>query len=139
MKSQEPAEALLNAPVVQIRENMFSCSAEQETLLPTTSLFFPPSTLSRTSCAVFLRASCFAFCCSPTAAAPGPHSCWLAVVGMQVASLQGSLPGPSPAHLPPAQHQPPASRGAHFLAQLEPNTNSVLLSASFSKFTSTST
>lgn len=58
---------------------------------------------------------------------------------MLVASLQGSLPGPSPAHLPPAQQQPPASRGAHFLAQLEPNTNSVLLSASFSKFTSTST
>ena len=120
MKSQESAEILLKAPVVQITDNMLSHYAEQEALLPTTSLF-PLHFISAFPCSLLrdlLVALCRLAAAMPRFSQPSGHAG--SPLGRALHQDQVLLSFQSTA---------PASclKGCVFL----PHTNSILLSAIF--------
>lgn len=115
MKSQEPADALLNAPVVQITENTLSRNAEQETLLPKNIISLSPLRfISAFQCSLPWEPPAWLFAAPPKRQPQSPAAWRLTAVGTPVTGLAALSAGPSRACLPPPH---PRRRSAGLLPQ----------------------
>ena len=109
---------------------MLSGNAEQDTLLPTTSLRFSHSTLSQTSSAALPRSLPPSLWLLPSGSSPQNLAVRrMAVAGTLATSLAVLSPEPSPAcchH--PWRHSSAARSDARFREQPEPRTDSIVVS-----------